>query len=70
MFAESLQREIRARHRQRLRNISMAVGPDWHSHALLLRCKIAALFCLIDHRQIVMPDDWHLAASSARHRTR
>jgi hypothetical protein len=60
-FVEALRQEIRARHCERLRNTLMAAGPDWHSHAILLQCKVAALLCVIDHRQIVTRDDWHLA---------
>ncbi len=35
--------------------------PDWEAHAALVRCKLAALFCVIDHRQVVTTDDWEMS---------
>jgi hypothetical protein len=69
IFAEELKQEIRARHLARLRDTRIDTEPDWYSHANLLQCKVAALLCLVDHRQIVALDDWRLPASSARRHT-
>ncbi len=62
IFADDLRAEIRARHiEQKRRARRLSTEPDWHSHAGLLRCKVAALLCLVDHRQLVTSDDWRLA---------
>jgi hypothetical protein len=62
IFTDALRQEIRAQHlEQKRRARRLGSEADWRSHANLLHCKVAGLLCLIDHRQIVTLDDWHLA---------
>lgn len=46
-FSSAIRSEIRGEHRRR-RSLPPNTEPDWLSHATLLRCKVAALLCLVD----------------------
>lgn len=66
-FADDIQAEIRAEHRRR-RAMPPSLEPDWQSHAMLLRCKVAALLSLVDHSEsglysevVVEAEQWGLA---------
>ena len=46
-FDAGIRSEIRREHRRR-RSLPPSMDPDWMSHAMLLRCKLAAVLCMID----------------------
>jgi hypothetical protein len=58
-FPREIKRMLRATLRER--HVDGATVEELHSHEPLMRCKVAALLCVLDGRMLVSADDWRLA---------
>jgi hypothetical protein len=58
-FPREIKRMLRAALRRR--HVEGETVDELHSHEPLMRCKVAALLCVLDGRMLVSADDWRLA---------
>lgn len=58
-FPPEVKRSLRAHLRDK--HLTADGGDELHSHEPLMRCKVAALLCLLDGRNVVDADDWRFA---------